>query len=75
LARLFVLRQEWAAAADASRQALRLHPFHLEARETLLLCYLQLGDRSQARMELDRLLSLHPPHADALRRRYEPQLR
>ncbi|HEV3259251.1 MAG TPA: hypothetical protein VG013_20455 [Gemmataceae bacterium] len=74
LARLLVLRQEWPAAVEESRAAVRLHPFHLEARKILVLGYLQTGRRGEARAELDRLLGLDPPDGDLLQRWFEPQI-
>ena len=74
LARLLVLRGDWAGALAQAQAAIRLHPFHREAREILILSHLQRGDRTAARAEWERLLSLNPPDVDRLRRWLGPQL-
>jgi tetratricopeptide (TPR) repeat protein len=76
LAEAYASEGNWAQAAEACRQALRLHPANLAGRQLLLRCYLELGDRVRARGELGACLALLPPaQRDEFRRRVEPQLR
>ena len=75
LARLFVLRQEWRKATDEAQAALKLNPFHLEARKLLVVCYHQLGDKARARAEFDHLLELNPPDKETLHHWFDQQNR
>jgi tetratricopeptide (TPR) repeat protein len=75
LAHGYAGNEEWAKARDASLQVLRLQPFHLDNRKLLVACYLQLGDREQARREFDLLLSLNPSDREQLQRWFATQLR
>jgi Flp pilus assembly protein TadD len=73
-ARLLVLRQQWPEAEQEYRTVLRLQPFHFEAREALVVCLLQRGNKQSARAELDRLLSLNPPNRQQLAVRFQKQV-
>jgi hypothetical protein len=75
LARLLVLRKDWAGAAAEGEVVVRLHPFHTEARHLLLLSYVQLGDRAKARAEFETLRRLNPALEEALLRDYGRLLR
>ncbi len=75
LAKLLVLRQDWPRAIKEGLEVVQLHPFHLEARQLLITCYLQTGDQQRAQAEFDKLLSLNPQNAEALRRLFPQQLR
>jgi Flp pilus assembly protein TadD len=48
---------------------------HVNSRFLLMNYYLQNGMRPQARTELEAILALHPPNADAFRREYGELLR
>jgi hypothetical protein len=64
-----------ARALEHCREALRLHPGSMEARKLLVACYLDLGDRDRARLELDQLLNLDPPDKRELQRWFEERTR
>jgi predicted CXXCH cytochrome family protein len=74
LARLFIIREEWASAVDESREVLRLNPFHTEARKILIVCYQQMRDPQNARAEFRRLMELNPPNPQMLQQWFD-QLR
>jgi tetratricopeptide (TPR) repeat protein len=74
LARLLARRREWREGSEQCQAALRLDPFHLEARLLLVRCSLRLGDRDRARTELDRLAGLNPQQEIALRRWFAEEL-
>jgi Flp pilus assembly protein TadD len=75
LARLFIIRKEWASAVDESREVLRLNPFHLEARKVLIVCYQQMRDMPKARAEFRRLMELNPPNPQLLQEWFDQQRR
>jgi tetratricopeptide (TPR) repeat protein len=62
--------QDWPAAAEACRTALRLNPANIEARLILVECYLKMGRNAEARDEFMIVLGYDPPHRDALARWY-----
>ena len=64
---VFFQQQDWARARERCEQALQLSPMHQQARRLLISCFLQLQDRTAAQREFDRLLSLKPADAAALR--------
>jgi Flp pilus assembly protein TadD len=68
LAEAQVQRRDWPAAFREAQEALKLNPTSTEARQLLVEYYLEVGKPAEARAELDRLLGLHPPGEDALRR-------
>jgi Cytochrome c554 and c-prime len=70
LARAEISMRDWSAAAEASREALRLNPFALVVRKWLIQSYLHLGDREAAQRELDILLRFDPPDRAELQRRF-----
>ena len=74
LARLLIIRKEWASAIEESREVMRLNPFHIEARKILISCYLQMRDLKNAREEFARLMELNPPNPQALQQWFD-QLR
>jgi hypothetical protein len=61
-------RGAWQESLEACQAALRLNPANLGARKLQVECYLAVGQLDKARAEFDRLLALHPPDAEALRR-------
>jgi hypothetical protein len=66
---------DWEGAAAASREALRLEPVNLPSRQLLLRCYLQLGDKTGAREELEACVGLlRPTNRQEFRRWVEHQL-
>ncbi len=73
LARLFIIRKEWASAVDESREVLRLNPFHTEARKILIVCYQQIPDPQNARAEFRRLMELNPPNPQRLQEWFDGQ--
>jgi predicted CXXCH cytochrome family protein len=74
LARLFIIRKDWTDAINESREALRLNPFHIEARKLLVVCYEQMNDKRNARAEFNRLMELNPPNPEMLKQWFD-QLR
>jgi len=48
-----------------------LNPFQLETRLLRIECYLGLGNSTQARAELDRVLRLDPSKAETLQRWFD----
>jgi tetratricopeptide (TPR) repeat protein len=65
-------RRDWAAAAKACREALRLNPSLVQARKWLVECDFQLGNRQTARNELETLIGFDPPDRELLLRRFKP---
>jgi predicted CXXCH cytochrome family protein len=68
-------RGNWPAAFRACQESLRLNPAGVGPRRLLIEYHLATGQPERARAELDRLLSLHPPDAEALRRWFEQRVR
>lgn len=66
---------DWKAALEAVREALKLNPADLAARQLLVLCHLRLGEVTRAERELDAMLSLNPPRPEALRGWFDQELR
>ena len=62
--------RDWRASAGACREALRLNPTLVPVRKWLVMCELQLGNREDARRELETLLGFDPPDRDELLRRF-----
>jgi hypothetical protein len=60
--------RDWGAALKAAGKALELNPAGLTVRQFVVLCHLRLGERTQAQKELDTLMAMNPPQAEALRR-------
>jgi hypothetical protein len=74
LAEAYAQEDAWEKAAEACRDALQLQPANLPSRQLLLRAYLQLGDKSRARGELDACLALLPPlQRNGFRRWFEQQ--
>jgi hypothetical protein len=65
----------WPAALRESQEAIKLNPANLGARRLLVTYYLTFGQPDAARTEFDRLMGLHPPNEEALRRWFAQQLR
>jgi tetratricopeptide (TPR) repeat protein len=67
---------DWPGAAAAAREALRLEPVNLPARQLQVRCYLRLGDRSRARDEFNACLGLIPEaQRPGFRQWFESELR
>jgi tetratricopeptide (TPR) repeat protein len=75
LGKLLIIRREWPEAVKECQSAIRLNPFHVDAKQTLVFAYLQLGRKAQAREEFASMMALDPPNAEALRRQFEAPLR
>jgi Flp pilus assembly protein TadD len=70
LAPLLFQARDWRGAADACREALRLNPPNLQARELLVRCALRLHDRETAGREFQTLLGFDPPNGEELVRSF-----
>jgi hypothetical protein len=68
-------RGDWKTTLRECQRALRLNPAGVGSRKLLVQCYLELGQRDQARSEFERLLGLHPPDEEALRRWFAQRTR
>jgi len=64
---------DWPAAFTAGRDAVRLNPAGWQGRKLLVACYLATGKPDEARAEFQRLLALHPPDEESLRRWFAQQ--
>jgi predicted CXXCH cytochrome family protein len=73
LARLFIIRKEWTQAIDECREVLRLNPFHVQAREFLVVCYQQMRDMPKASEEFKQLMELNPPNPQMLQEWFDQQ--
>jgi predicted CXXCH cytochrome family protein len=58
LARTLAQLKNWSACARECRRALQLQATHLATRQLLITCLVRLGERDQARTELDILVGL-----------------
>ncbi len=68
LAFVYFFDRNWQASADACREALRLSSSRVNVRKLLVQCYLNLGNVTAARGELETVLGFDPPdRADLLR--------
>jgi Flp pilus assembly protein TadD len=74
LAKSLTIHRKWPEAIEECRVAIRLNPFDLEARQTLVFSCLQLGRKDLARAEFERMMALDPPNPDSLRRLFGSQL-
>jgi predicted CXXCH cytochrome family protein len=75
LATAHVLRQQWAEAAAACREGLKVHPAGLPCRSLLIACYLRLGEQERAGAEFETFLYLNPSDRhEALRRWFAEML-
>lgn len=69
-----VQERNWERGAVACRESLKLQPVNAPARQLLIRCLLGLGDKNQAKAELDLALALLPEsERDAFRRWFEQQ--
>jgi hypothetical protein len=66
LGRVLTNRREWQRAAHELETGLGLQPFDVKARQSLVLCYLHLGQPRRAREEYERLLRSNAPNRRAL---------
>ena len=73
LARVCSQAGDWAGAAAACREAIRLDPELVEARSLLVQCYLQSHEPDRADAELEVLLSFYPASREAWQQWYEQQ--
>ena len=74
LARVHEQRSEWPEALAECRAELKINPFSTEARTLLVDCLVRIGERQNAKAELDTLLRMRPPNEEALRRWYAREL-
>jgi hypothetical protein len=58
----------WPAALAAGLDAVRLNPAGWQGHKLLVDCYLSTGKPDDARAEFARLMALHPPEEESLRR-------
>ncbi len=72
LAFLYFQARDWAAAARACQETLRLNPANLEVRKLLVRCDLRLQDLEAVRREFQTLLGFNPPDRDELIRWFTP---
>ena len=72
LALLYFRARDWPAAAETSRNALRLNPADLETRKLLVRCYIRLGDADAARGEFMTLLAFDPADRTELLDQFAP---
>ena len=68
LGQALAVGQQWPAAVQACRTALRLNPFEVRVRMLLIDCLVRGGNRPEARAEFDTLLRLQPPQPANLRK-------
>ena len=73
LARVCSQAGDWAGAAAACREAIRLDPELVEARSLLVQCYLQSHEPDRADAELQVLLRFYPASREAWQQWYEQQ--
>jgi hypothetical protein len=74
LAGIYAQERSWQKSVDMCRQALELNPASLPTRRLLVVNYLRLGAREQARNEFEIYVSLHPTKQhDELRRWFAQQ--
>jgi hypothetical protein len=76
LAAIQVHNEDWPQAIQECQETLKLHQASLTARGLLITSYLRTGQKAKEQMEFNRLLLLSPPQQqEALRHRFEQQLR
>ena len=68
-------RGVWPAVLRECQEAIKLNPANVNAQQLLLEYYVQAGQPDQARAQFERLLGLHPPNAEALRRWFASRVR
>lgn len=68
LAELEAARQDWAAARDSCRSALRLNAMRTDVRKLLIKCNVKLGSDIDAKSDLAILLRLEPADAESLKK-------
>jgi hypothetical protein len=66
LAQAVASRQEWTAAVEECRAALRLDPFETRTRMLLIDCLVRKGEKKQAGAEFETLLVLLPQERERL---------
>ncbi len=71
LAAALARQRDWRQAVAACQRALALNPAGLEARQVLVRCYAETGQKGRARDEFDVLMALGPSDPEALRRWFE----
>jgi len=70
LAFLEAEKKDWKNAAEHCQKALDLNPTSLDTRHLLVSCYIQLGEPTRSKAELDVLLGLSP-NPEAIRRWFD----
>ena len=76
LAAVHVQKEDWTKAVQECQETLKLNLASLAARGLLVTSYLRTGQKAKAQAEFNRMLSLSSPEQqEALRRRFERQLR
>jgi hypothetical protein len=75
LAFVYFYDRNWQASADACREALRLNSSRVNVRKLLVQCYLNLGNVTAARAELETVLGFDPPDRAELLRSFAVQSR
>jgi Tetratricopeptide repeat len=75
LAQAHAERGAWPKSLASSQDAIRLNPANTAARVLLVQYFVEVRQMDQARAEFDRLLALHPPNEDALRRWFAKEVR
>jgi tetratricopeptide (TPR) repeat protein len=63
-------KKDWKNAAEHCQKALDLNPTSLDTRQLLVSCYIQLGEPTRSKAELDVLLGLSP-NPEAIRRWFD----
>jgi Tfp pilus assembly protein PilF len=63
-------KKDWKSAAQHCQKTLALNSTSLDTRQLLIDCYIQLGDQTRSKAELDILLGLSPD-PEAMRRWFE----